>query len=267
MHGLNFKNGLLDYDPAHFVCGSTVGSVGKIIEGNRFFDRFKPEGSCNNEPLIVSAADHGGGSAYDGRRIDTSWLAGASKVFHVSDKLSDYVINDVPIVTAPLPNKNMQTFSYSELTSFDPMLHNFIYKTFARSAMHCEHDNRDPTKAKGVIFDVVLIPIPRYGIAKVSILIGCDRTKDRDLANDILKRKRTGWSMGAIVKAFVDSITGSVVKQEGGEYKRGQRVKVGDRIKLCHHYCTGSNFFETSSVANPADVTAHGDMMGVLTSV
>jgi hypothetical protein len=133
--------------------------------------------------------------------------------------------------------------------------------------MHVEHDNRDPSKAKGVIFDVVLIPIPKYNIAKVSILIGCDRTKDPDLAKDILARKRTGWSMGAIVKAFVDSITGKVVSQDGGEYKRGQMVKVGDLIKLCHHFCTGSNFFETSNVANPADVTAHGDMMGILTAV
>jgi hypothetical protein len=267
MTDFNRTNKLLDYDPAKFVCGSVVGSVGRKIEGHRFFDRLKPEGSRNSEPRIVSAAAHGGSSSFDGRKIDTSWLPAAAKAYHISDQLSDYVISDVPILTTPIPNKNMQTFAYRELTTFDPMLHDMVYKTFARSAMHWEHENRDPTKAKGVIFDVVLIPVPKYGIAKVSILIGCDRTKDPDLAKDILTRKRDGWSMGAIVKAFVDSVTGRVVPQEGGEYKRGQMVKVGDKVKLCHHFCTGSNFFETSSVANPADVTAHGDMMGVLTSV
>lgn len=261
------KQSLLDYDHKHFVCGSTVESVGRLIEGHRFFDRFKPEGSRNSEPKIVSAADHGGSSAFHSRAIETDWLAAASKTFNISDKLSDYVISDVPILTSPIPNKNMQTFSYRELTTFDPMLHNLVYKTFVRSAMHWEHENRDPLKAKGVIFDAVLIPIPKYGIAKVSILIGCDRTKDPDLAKDILTKKRTGWSMGSIVKAFVDSVTGKVVTQDGGEFKRGQMVKVGDRVKLCHHFCTGSNFFETSTVANPADVTAHGDMMGILTSV
>jgi hypothetical protein len=264
---MNLVNGLLDYDPRHFVCGSVANSVGNAIEGHKFFSRFKPEGSRNSEIKIVSAADHGGGSAFNAKILNTDWLAAAAKTYNISNKLSDFVLSDVPIVTCPLPNKNMQTFSYSELTTFDPMLHCQIYKTFAHSAMHVEHDNRDPSKAKGVIFDVVLIPIPKYNIAKVSILIGCDRTKDPDLAKDILARKRTGWSMGAIVKAFVDSITGKVVSQDGGEYKRGQMVKVGDLIKLCHHFCTGSNFFETSNVANPADVTAHGDMMGILTAV
>jgi hypothetical protein len=73
--------------------------------------------------------------------------------------------------------------------------------------------------------------------------------------------------MGAIVKAFVCSITGQVVTVDGGEFKKRQIVQVGNEKKLCFHYCTGSNFFETSSVANPADVTAHGDMMGYLQAI
>ena len=258
---------ILDYDPSHFVCGTAMPSIGRIIEGHKFFGRHKPEGSRNTEPIIVSAADHGGGSSFNNKVIDTSWLAAAAKTFNISDKISDFVLSDVPIVTTPLPNKNMQAFSYRELMSFDPMLHNLVYKTFKRSAMHFEHENRDPTKAKGVIFDVVFVPIPKYNIGKVSILIGCDRTKDPDLANDILKRKRTGWSMGAIVKAFVCSITGQVVTVDGGEFKKRQIVQVGNEKKLCFHYCTGSNFFETSSAANPADVTAHGDMMGYLQAI
>jgi hypothetical protein len=174
---------LLDYDPAHFVCGTAMPSIGRTIEGHKFFGRFTPEGSRNSSPLIVSATDHGGGKSFNDKILDTSWLEAASRTYNISNKVSDFILNDVPIVTTPLPNKNMQAFSYRELMSFDPMLHNLVYKTFKRSAMHFEHENRDPTKAKGVIFDVVFVPIPKYNIGKVSILIGCDRTKDPDLAN------------------------------------------------------------------------------------
>lgn len=258
---------LLDYDPAHFVAGSVSNTVGKVISGHKIHGPFDSSKTRANKPMIITAADHGGSSAFERRKIDTSWLPGAAKTFNISDDIADYVISDVPILTAPIPNKNMQAFTLKELLYFDPMLHNFVFKTFVRSAMHFEHDNRDPLKAKGVIFDSVLIHVPKYDIVKVSILIGCDRTKDPDLAKDILSKKRTGWSMGAIVKAFVDSITGQVVSQDGGEYKRGTMVQINDIVKLCYHLCTGSNFFETSSVANPADVTAHGHMMGMLTSV
>jgi hypothetical protein len=264
---LSMKSGLLDYDPAHFVAGSVAGVEGRIIEGHKLFGRFDSQRQRARTPVQVTAASHGGAGNFDSRIIDTSWLTAASRTFNISDRIDDFVISDVPILTASIPNKNMQAFTTKELLYFDPMLHNLVYKTFVRSAMHFEHDNRDPLKAKGAIFDAVFIPVPKYGIAKVSILIGCDRTKDPDLAKDILTKKRTGWSMGAIVKAFVDSITGQVVTQDGGEYKRGTMVQVGDAVKLCYHLCTGSNFFETSSVANPADVTAHGYMMGMLTSV
>jgi hypothetical protein len=72
MTDFNRTNKLLDYDPAKFVCGSVVGSVGRKIEGHRFFDRLKPEGSRNSEPRIVSAAAHGGSSSFDGRKRITS---------------------------------------------------------------------------------------------------------------------------------------------------------------------------------------------------
>jgi hypothetical protein len=257
----------LDYDLANFVAGSVASTEGKIIEGHKLFGRLDSARQRARTPVQVTAADHGGAGNFDSRIIDTSWLEAASETYKISNRLEDFVISDVPILTASIPNKNMQAFTEKELLYFDPMLHNMVFKTFVRSAMHFEHDNRDPLKAKGCIFDAVFIPVPKYGLAKVSILIGCDRTKDPDLAKDILTRKRTGWSMGAIVKAFVDSITGQVVSQDGGEYKRGTMVQVGDEVKLCYHLCTGSNFFETSTVANPADVTAHGFMMGMLTSV
>lgn len=253
---------LLDYKEHEFVRGSVVEAQGKVIHGHKLFAKHRPEGSRNSEPLIITAADHGGGPAYNGHHVDYTWLPSAANTYKISENISDYILNEIPIITVPLPNKNMQAFSKQEILYFDPMLGCPVYRSFRGAAAHFEHQNRDPTKAKGVIFDAVLIPIPKYDVIKISILLGIDRTKDRELARDVETRKRTGWSMGAIVKAFVDSITGQVVTQDGGEYKRGQVVRVKGVDRLCYHFCTGSNFFETSSVANPADVTAHGDMLG-----
>ncbi len=252
---------LLDFGTSHFVKGAYSESVGAPIQGHKLFPRLRPEGSRNSDPVIITAAA-GGDVNLDRRILDTSWLAAAAQTYKTSPKLSDYILVDVPIITVPIPNKNMQAFSKLEVLHFDPLLGCQIYKSFRGAATHFEHQNRDPEQAKGVIFDAVLIPVPRYDTLKISILLGVDRTKDRDLARDIETRKRTGYSMGALVKAFVCSITGQVVTVEGGEYKRGQVVKLGGENRLCYHFCTGSNFFECSSVANPADVTAHGDVMG-----
>lgn len=252
---------LIDFGASNFVSGSYAESVGKPIQGHKLFSALRPEGSRNSEPRVITAA-LGGDEAQDRRYLDTSWLAAAARTYKVSPKLSDYILVDVPIISVPLPNKNMQAFSKSEILHFDPLLGCQIYKSFRGAATHFEHQNRDPEQAKGVIFDAVLLPIPQYDVLKISILLGVDRTKDRDLARDIETRKRTGYSMGALVKAFVCSITGQVVTVDGGDYKRGQVVKVNNEPRLCYHFCTGSNFFECSSVANPADVTAHGDVMG-----
>jgi hypothetical protein len=47
-------------------------------------------------------------------------------------------------------------------------------------------------------------------------------------------------------------------------HRRGQEVSIGGRNRLCYHLCTGAYFFEISSVAQPADVTAHGFNLGML---
>jgi hypothetical protein len=251
---------LLDFGNSHFVAGSYTEQVGKVIQGHKLFSPLRPEGSRNREPIVITAAA-GGDNTFDRRMLDTSWLPAAAQTYGTSSLLSDYILVDIPIITVPIPNKNMQAFSKEEVLHFDPLLGCQIFKSFRGAATHFEHQNRDPEKAKGVIFDAVLFPIPQYDILKLSILLGVDRTKDRALANDVETRKRTGWSMGALVKAFVCSITNQPVTVDGGEYKRGQVVLLDGERRLCYHFCTGANFFECSSVANPADVTAHGDIL------
>jgi|ERR1035437_2757229 hypothetical protein len=252
----------------HYVTGSVVANEGNLIQGHKIV------GSSSLKSRKSSAFEVNAGSQNNSTNfsapVPVDWLAAASKTYHISNDISDYVFVDLPAVTvcgAGLPNKNYQAFTTDEVTTFDPMMGMQIYKTFIGKACHFEHNNKDPEKAKGAIFGSVLIPVPGYTfpVFKISILAGWDRTKDKDLVNAILSHERTGYSMGSIVKAFVCSITGQVVAPDQGKYRRGQEVKTGNgSTLLCYHLCTGSYFFEISSVAQPADVTAHGFNVGVL---
>ena len=253
----------------HFVTGSVVGNEGRITEGHKI-SRLQSQKSRRTNPFEVNAGAQENSNNFV-NPVDVSWLPAASLTYKISNDISDYVLVDIPAVTvckAGMPNKNYQAFTTDEVMNFDPMMGMQIFKTFTGKGCHYEHNNKDPEKAKGVIFGSVLIPIPGYTdpLYKISILAGWDRTKDPELANAILNHERTGYSMGSIVKAFVCSITGDVVAPDKGKYRRGEEVKLsnGNR-RLCYHLCTGSYFFEISSVAQPADVTAHGFNLGILT--
>lgn len=253
----------------HYVTGSIVGNEGNLIHGNRI-SRLQSQNSRKTLPFEVNAGAETNSNNFTAP-VNTDWLAAASDTYKISNDISDYVMVDLPAVTvchSGMPNKNYQAFTTDEVLNFDPMMGMQIYKTFIGKGCHFEHNNKDPEKAKGVIFGSVIIPVPGYTfpVYKISILAGWDRTKDKDLVNAILTHDRTGYSMGSIVKAFVCSITGKVVPPDNsGKYRRGQEVVAsnGDRL-LCYHLCTGSYFFEISSVAQPADVTAHGFNLGFL---
>lgn len=254
---------LVDY-PGHFVQGSVQAADSRPIESHRLFNRFASPAARLSSGFEVNAAAEESDNFRN--RVDLSWLPAAAETYDISADPSDYVMVDIPIVTAHYPNKNMQGFTADELLYFDYLMGRQTYKTFIGSGCHYEHNNKEPLKAKGVIFDAVIIPVPRYDTFKVSILAGFDRTKDRDLVNQILSGERNGYSMGCIVKNFICSVTGAVVTPDGknDQYKRGQMVNINGKLHLVYHLCTGSNFFEVSSVANPADVTALGDNVGIL---
>ena len=190
------------------------------------------------------------------RDIDISWLKAASDSYDISPNINDYILVQVPLVTSDIPNRNLQAFAYEELTYFDPMYGNLVYKTFIGKPTHKEHDNIDCKKAKGVNFDSVLVPVPKYGIWKVMVLSGFDRTKDPDLARSILSGERNSYSMGALVDNLVCSICGKVVDPKNlcPHMKMGKGEVFNGR--LIYELACGVNFIENSSVENPADVTA-----------
>lgn len=195
--------------------------------------------------------------------IDISWLQCASETFRVSADPRDYVLVEVPLVTVDIPNRNSQGFPYEEVTYYDPLLKRQVFRTFVGSAACQDHDNMDPLKAKGVNFDATMVEIPEYGVWKIVVLTGFDRTKDRWLAEQVLNKQRQGFSMGCLVSNFVCSYCGNIETQDKkcncmATWGKGA-VHNGH---LVWQVCTGCNFIENSSVEDPADVTAWGGLLG-----
>lgn len=196
-------------------------------------------------------------------RVDLSWLPSASKEYCVSSDIRDYIVVPNPVVTTKFPNVNMQAFDTKILLEFDISRRRPRYKTFVGTPTFQEHDNQDNTKAKGVNIDASIVPIKKYGIAKVVVLSAFDRSKDSYLVNRMMKNKINGFSMGAITAGYICSICngllGPGVRRTctcGTDYNdlRSYGKVIGNKIS----YLTALNpvFFENSYVDNPADISA-----------
>lgn len=197
------------------------------------------------------------------RDIDISWLKAASTSYDISPNIHDYVFVDVPIVTADFPNRNLQAFPYTEVSFFDPHYGSMIYQTFKGKPAHIDHQNEDPLKAKGIIFDASLQYVPRYNTWKIRIFKGFDRSKDPTLANDIISKRRRGYSMGALVSAFVCSYCGKIESKIAPcRCMKAGKGSIFDG-HLIYSMCADTMFIESSSVSDPADATAWADNLFV----
>lgn len=188
--------------------------------------------------------------------IDVSWLPAASETYAISGDPRDYVLVDIPIVTVDIPNRNLQAFPYEEVSYFDPLQGSMVYQSFNGRPTHIDHDNKDPLKAKGIMFDSALQYVPAYNVWKIRILAGWDRTKDPYLVRQIMSKKRTGYSMGALVSSFVCSICGAIDTnvRKCACMRKGKGAVVDG--SLVFQQCVDSQFIECSSVDDPADITA-----------
>jgi hypothetical protein len=195
-----------------------------------------------------------------GSTIDYSWLKGASDTYQISPNIDDYILTEVPIVTVDYPNRNLHCFPYDEITYFDPRFGQFVYKTFIGKPVFSDHSNKDFTKAKGVHFDSSLRKVPGWNIWKIYVLLGYDRSKDVTLAKEIERGQRRGYSMGAWVSYFINSITGQI--ENGSQplkYPKGSVVNG----QLSYSLCSGVEFFETSSLmtGKQADASAESHQL------
>jgi hypothetical protein len=231
--------------------------VGRSVTSERIVEAFRHDVDKKRNKLVIA------GTQLDNSVIDISWLPAAAETYKISSDPKDYILVDVPSVTVDIPNRNLQAFPYEEVSYFDPLYGQCVYQTFSHKPMHMDHDNKDPKKAKGVIFDSSLKFVPAYNIWKISTLVGQDRTKDTNLAKDVLSKKRNQWSMGALVENFICGVCGAI----DTNVKRCDCGPKGTIVKgqLVFQACCGTNFIELSNVGDPADISASSDSMWELT--
>jgi len=193
--------------------------------------------------------------------LDISWLPFAAEQYHLSPNISDYVLVDVPIVVADFPNRNMDSFSYDQLTDWRTPIGRVAFQTFIGKPVHQDHDNMDDTRAKGVIFDATLLPFrDRW---HVKILKGFDRSKDARLARLVQEKNRIGHSMGALVERTECSLPWCKFHSDGritcDHIRNGAgKADVIDK-HLVYENMMDFYFVESSSVEDPAYVVALSD--------
>lgn len=72
--------------------------------------------------------------------IDLSWFPFAAKKYHISDKLSDYVIFSTIICPSDIPNRNGIAFPLEELVKFtDTPSPHLVYQGWKSCPLHLEH--------------------------------------------------------------------------------------------------------------------------------
>lgn len=205
------------------------------------------------------------------RELDYSWLPMASDAYQISPNIQDYIFVAVPIISCQIPNRNLQAFDFMEVSSWDVNQGRPVYRTFIGKPTYTNHKNNTiPHMAKGVHFDSTLDYVPKYGLYKINVLLGYDKAKDPGLCEAIVANKGvTGYSMGAMVETFLDSVTGKFIGLNDPEYKKGKGSITKDG-KLRYLSCMGVTFFETSCLGDfgrgdpgepPADFTATSDIV------
>lgn len=200
--------------------------TGSITSAIDTFESFR---ESKRDKLVVASPVY----TSEKRIINVHWLSAAASTYDISADIRDYIIPIIPIVTSDIPNRNLQAFSFEELSKFDWMKGHMIYQSFIGKMTAANHVNDDPTHSRGVIFDASLQYVPRYDVWKVVLLCGFDRTKDRDLVRDILSRKRTGYSMGALVEVFKPIVAGSRVSTQYGLVPI-ESIKSGTLVETLH---------------------------------
>lgn len=193
-----------------------------------------------------------------------TWLPFAAKQYQISPNIEDYLV--VPVLTIPsdLPNRNGVAFPLQSLVRFSTDTGQQAYKTFKGKPTLYEHSpHDDPTKAKGVILDTYLRPFKYHGIWRLLELLAFDRTKDRQLAEDIRLRRMNSYSMGAFVDYYTCSYCGAKLGEcshiPADHDPSADVVFYNLNGKMVFLNCNGVEGFETSAVADPAFVTALND--------
>ena len=230
----------------------------RTFEGYRTFTQKKTQDESGKTSIRLASSE---AMFRSGNTVDVSWLPFAAEQYLISADINDYVICDIPIVHVDIPNRNMDAFPLDEVSRFDPATGRMVYQSFIGKPTHQDHDNKNPERAKGVIFDASMAKIHGTDRYAIRILAGFDRTKDRQLADQILSGKRPQHSMGCLVQfsqcsypgCQATSTTGKIrcAHMDGGTGKG--RIVNG---QLVYELCRSCTYIESSSVDDAADFHA-----------
>lgn len=213
--------------------------------------------------IVVEDARALGGNSAQASLVDwAGWLPFAAKHYNISPDVKDYVVIPVPTIITDIPNRNGISFPLKELIQFRPELGMQSYRTWKGKPTFEEHVHDDHTKAKGVILDTHMRKIPGMNVWRLMKLLAFDRTRDPQLCDEILSRKRNSYSMGA----YLDGYTCSICHKEFGTCthtptgaKKGDVIFVPQGDSIVFLNVVNPEGFETSSVKTPAFIPALND--------
>lgn len=186
--------------------------------------------------------------------FDLGWLSFASKSYHISDNIKDYIMVAVVILTTNTPNRNGVGFLANNIAEYNVVHGRQYYKTWKGKPTFYEHKSAVPAEANGVILDVFLKQIGNSGFWKIINYLAFDRTKYESLIKRVISKDVTTYSMGCNVSAFECSecgrIRGSCFHLEEGKFVNIDRS--GEKPNVV--FTVGKNpiGFETSIVESPA---------------
>jgi hypothetical protein len=188
------------------------------------------------------------------------WLPIASEVLGISPNIKDYILSPVISMPSDLPNRNQQAFPFTQLSGWTADIGCPMYRTWNGMPVHLEHNNKDPSIAKGIILNTLMRPIEGTAgnIWKVIKLAAVDRNRDTVLANDILTGKSNSWSMGAYARDYSCSICGHFLARDRGceHVTHGKPDFKTFNGKLAYYNVVDPKGFELSNVQSPAFYSA-----------
>lgn len=236
-----------------FIDGLSQGAIDVHAEMKRkniTIDEARNKIVTSNLPIVGSSLDI------------MNWLPGAAKEYHISPRFEDYFLVPVIIMPSDLPNRNAVGFPLRELNRFLPEYGVQTYRSFIGKPVQYEHNNKDITKAYGIILDTYLHKMNNYGSGKVwkfMELLAIDRTKNSHITQKVLNREINSYSMGAMVAGY----TCSYCAQELGKCSHLDKSKNFDFYelngRLVFRQVYNAVGFETSIVGTPAFVSAISD--------
>lgn len=202
-----------------------------------------------------------------GNKVPMESVAAFSKVLKKFDpayevKLQKLVGNFVFEKVTEITKNEVKEPVYDIQTSAE----HFVANGMVVHNCHLEHANQVIRDAKGVILDVFLRPIPKFGggkYYKLVELMAYDRTKDPLLVNSILTGENNAYSVGFYFKSYTCSICGARIGKGLNSNPCQHTVPkkptyMNDSGKLVYRQCSTIEGFETSVVTNPSYVAAIG---------